>query len=65
MRYFKKFDDYLSHKEDSVDVEFLQFHERKLGMPRWNEHVMEEMEQMLLEKYEGVPHWGKNRVCAF
>eukprot|EP00253_Pinus_taeda_P008350 PITA_08350 len=65
MRYFKKSEDYLSHTEDSVDFEFLYFRYREPGRPRWNEHVMEEMEQMLLHKYEGVPHWGKNRVYTF
>jgi L-gulonolactone oxidase len=65
MRYFKKSEDYLSHKEDSVEIEFMYFRYREPGTPRWNEHVMEEMEQMLLQKYEGVPHWGKNRVYTF
>jgi len=65
MRYFKKSDDYLSRKEDSVDVEFMYFRYRQPGTPRWNEHVMEEIEQMLLQKYEGVPNWGKNRVYTF
>eukprot|EP00253_Pinus_taeda_P031410 PITA_31410 len=65
LRYFKKSEDYLSHKEDSADFEFIYFRYREPGTPRWNEHVMEEMEQILLYKYEGVPHWGKNRVYTF
>ncbi|GLJ35298.1 hypothetical protein SUGI_0710140 [Cryptomeria japonica] len=64
-RYFKKSNDYLSHKEDSVVVEFIYFRYRELGTPRWNGHAMDEIEQMLLQKYGGVPHWGKNRVYTF
>ncbi|GLJ35295.1 hypothetical protein SUGI_0710110 [Cryptomeria japonica] len=64
-RYFKKSADYLSHKEDSVVFEFMYMHYREIGKPRWNGHVMDEIEQMLLQKYGGVPHWGKNRVYTF
>ncbi|GLJ35293.1 hypothetical protein SUGI_0710090 [Cryptomeria japonica] len=65
LRYFKKSTAYLAHKEDSAVVEFIYFRNRDLGIPRWNGHVMDEIEQMLLQKYEGVPHWGKNRVYTF
>eukprot|EP01018_Ginkgo_biloba_P039646 Gb_22309 [translate_table: standard] len=65
MRYSKKSEDYLGRKADSVNVEFMYYRSRKLKVPRWNEHVMEEIEQMLLQKYGGVPHWGKNRVYTF
>ncbi|GLJ35287.1 hypothetical protein SUGI_0710010 [Cryptomeria japonica] len=64
-RYFKESTDYLSHKEESVAIEFIYFRYRELGRPRWNGHVMDEIEQMLLQKYGGVPHWGKNRVYTF
>ncbi|GLJ35286.1 hypothetical protein SUGI_0710000 [Cryptomeria japonica] len=64
-RYFKGSTDYLSHKEDSVVVEFNYFRYRELGRPRWNGHLMDEIEQMLLQKYGGVPHFGKNRVYTF
>ncbi|GLJ35296.1 hypothetical protein SUGI_0710120 [Cryptomeria japonica] len=64
-RYFKKSTDYLSHKEDSAVVEFIYFRYRELGTPRWNGYVIDEIEQMLLQKYGGVPHWGKNRVYTF
>ncbi|KAH9289809.1 hypothetical protein KI387_033926, partial [Taxus chinensis] len=65
LRYFKKSEDYLAHKEDSVVVEFIYFRHRELGVPRWNGHAIDEIEQMVLQKYGGVPHWGKNRVYTF
>lgn len=64
-RYFTKSTDYLSHKEDSVEIEFIYFRYRESGRPRWNGHMIDEIEQMLLHKYGGVPHWGKNRVHTF
>ena len=36
-------------------------------VPPWNEHVIEEMEHILLDKYKFPPHseHSKNRVYAF
>eukprot|EP01018_Ginkgo_biloba_P022324 Gb_14797 [translate_table: standard] len=65
MRYFKKSEAYLGFKEDTVDIEFFYYRSRQPNVPRWNEDIMEEIEQLLLQKYGGRPHWAKNRVYTF
>ncbi|GLJ35327.1 hypothetical protein SUGI_0710680 [Cryptomeria japonica] len=65
MRYVAKSDAYLGFKEDTVDIEFFYYRSRQPNAPRWNEDVMEEIEQLLLQKYDGRPHWAKNRVFTF
>jgi FAD-dependent oxidoreductase len=65
MRFIKKSEAYLGFNEDTVDIEFFYYRSRQPNAPRWNEDVMEEIEQLLLKKYGGRPHWAKNRVFTF
>lgn len=65
MRFIKKSEAYLGFSEDTVDIEFFYYRSHQPNAPRWNEDVMEEIEQLLLQKYGGRPHWAKNRVFTF
>eukprot|EP01018_Ginkgo_biloba_P029563 Gb_20741 [translate_table: standard] len=65
MRYFEKFEAYLGFKEDIVDIKFFYYRSRQPNVPHWNEDIMEEIEQLLLQRYGGRPHWAKNRVYTF
>ena len=45
-----------------VGIEFVL---NKKGKPPLNYDVQQEIEQLLLKKYSGRPHWGKNTVPLF
>ncbi|KAG0554152.1 hypothetical protein KC19_12G067300 [Ceratodon purpureus] len=51
--------------EDMADVHFDYYRGYDATTPKLDEDLVSELEQMILYKYGGKPHWGKNRNVAF
>ncbi|KAJ4835804.1 L-gulonolactone oxidase 3 [Turnera subulata] len=65
IRFVKASQAYLGQWEDSVVLDFNYYRATDPSIPRLNQEVWEEVEQMAFFKYGAKPHWAKNRNLAF
>ncbi|MCO5609821.1 hypothetical protein L7F22_064053 [Adiantum nelumboides] len=65
VRFVASSDAFLGEPVDAAVFELVYYRARDGKQGRLYQDVIEEMEQMMVFKYGGKPHWGKNRNVAF
>ncbi|KAM0899614.1 hypothetical protein ACQ4PT_021140 [Festuca glaucescens] len=65
LRYVRASSAYLGKSDDSLDFDISYYRSFTEGEPRSHADVIDEIEQLALNKYDAIPHWGKNRNFVF
>ncbi|KAM0902143.1 hypothetical protein ACQ4PT_019487 [Festuca glaucescens] len=65
LRYLRASSAYLGKYDDSLDFDISYYRSFTEGEPRSHADVIDEIEQLALNKYDAIPHWGKNRNFVF
>ncbi|MCL7031459.1 hypothetical protein MKW94_010777 [Papaver nudicaule] len=65
MRYIKGSNAYLGTQEDSLEFDISYNRDENALAHRRFQDVLDEVEQIAVFRYGGIPHWGKNRNIGF